>query len=498
MNSREVEWLDLSVMGTEIRVMGVDARYRRTLRDLVVVGGSPRVQFDVPEGEPNIAHDPVERLVGTLNHVGLDNDPGRLHLHAALLERAGIGFLICGASGAGKTTIAATLIQAGFKYLTDEMVPLRAATRTLEAYPKPLTLKGYAIGRFGDPNSDVSEAARVVRPASDLGGVGTRAACEIIVFPRFIDGSNTRLGRIPPVEAVHRLFAETLDVERFGPEALGILTDLAARASCWSLEYGDVDTAVRLIEGLTPPSTVFAWRRIDQSNIARREVELDASVIKLNVELGTLRTQPLRTDKNSPVSRTIDRPRVAPQLLRALETLEQAGTDFILCGSALALHDGPLANFQHHRQLTNLLVSTADLQHSLSGAALSSPTADDIVIIDRLGSVGSRRGPSFGDLEVLAVPVRVGNQWVRGLHPIHRLLECCLDAAGSQIETSAAERIVTHSHLPPDLIDLFIKEVDYLGLTNEVRAAIVAAANTVKGTSPALARAFRRWRVSSH
>lgn len=47
--------------------------------------------------------------------------PGCL-VHAALLSRRGQGVLICGAPGAGKTTLAVSLLLAGFDYHTDDIV----------------------------------------------------------------------------------------------------------------------------------------------------------------------------------------------------------------------------------------------------------------------------------------------------------------------------------------------------------------------------------------
>ncbi len=90
---------------------------------------------------PGPDHSLAEHLVGVLNRTGLDHDVERLHLHSALVDIGGAGIL-CGPSGAGKTTIAAGLVERGCRYLTDETVPISAGSATIETYPKPLTLKG--------------------------------------------------------------------------------------------------------------------------------------------------------------------------------------------------------------------------------------------------------------------------------------------------------------------------------------------------------------------
>jgi len=54
-------------------------------------------------------------------------------LHAACLEKDGKGLLLVGCSGSAKSTMALTLIKAGWNYLSDDMVVLRQTFHDVEA-----------------------------------------------------------------------------------------------------------------------------------------------------------------------------------------------------------------------------------------------------------------------------------------------------------------------------------------------------------------------------
>ena len=66
---------------------------------------------------------------------------GDVLLHAGTLRLEARTVLLVGTSGAGKTTLTATLLDAGADYLSDEFTVLEPAGRTVRRYAKPLTVK---------------------------------------------------------------------------------------------------------------------------------------------------------------------------------------------------------------------------------------------------------------------------------------------------------------------------------------------------------------------
>ncbi|MCB9077896.1 MAG: hypothetical protein H6631_09910 [Anaerolineaceae bacterium] len=64
-----------------------------------------------------------------------------LLFHAAALSGRGCTLILPGISGAGKSTLTAWLINQGFDYLSDELVFVPWQTNTIQAFPRPLSLK---------------------------------------------------------------------------------------------------------------------------------------------------------------------------------------------------------------------------------------------------------------------------------------------------------------------------------------------------------------------
>ena len=60
---------------------------------------------------------------------------GFFGLHAAAVTRNGIGYLLPGASGSGKTSLCLTMVRDGFHYLTDDFVLLTAGAGDLRCVP---------------------------------------------------------------------------------------------------------------------------------------------------------------------------------------------------------------------------------------------------------------------------------------------------------------------------------------------------------------------------
>lgn len=209
----------------------------------------------------------VTQVVHRLNRLALDLDPHRLHLHAAAVTRVdGTGVLIVGASGAGKSTLATDLLLRGSAYLGDELVALgdtssalgadevRPASRQVEGYPKPISLKGASVVRFADLGPLPTAEGRAELPASSVGEVVGDASVGVVVFPRYAAGPISASTAVGPTEATRMLLASTMDAERYGARSLGVLARIAASATCVALAVGDdADGAARIVDSLDRP-----------------------------------------------------------------------------------------------------------------------------------------------------------------------------------------------------------------------------------------------------
>jgi hypothetical protein len=197
---------------------------------------------------------------------------GLFHLHAAAIVHRGQSILIAGGSGAGKTTTAIALIEAGGDYLGDDALFLRDAGAGVEilAFPRafhvgPATLRAFPrLAPFAHP--------RAAHPD------------KLAVDPREAFPGRARMTAPPPstflFPSIHSSLTETAPIEK--ADALGYL--LASSAAV-------------LIDGMPCRNENIALlRKLVQGALARgamtREIRLGqdiltspAEVIAANLEL---------------------------------------------------------------------------------------------------------------------------------------------------------------------------------------------------------------------
>lgn len=227
----------------------------------------------MPSGEIALTVDGRERLrtddpavaIGTLFIVVLECiRPGMQWfalLHGAALARRGHGLALAGPPGAGKSTLAAGLMAAGFDYLADDVVALSAPDALLVPLPLPLSLKPGSFDTLSRRFPQLATApryrtkgtdARLLLPdpnAWDAQPQKLRA----LFFPRFVPGSAPQLHPLSSFEALQNLLMDRVWIgdpitEQRVTTFLAWLTDTPA----YGLSYGTLDDAISLVEGVVP------------------------------------------------------------------------------------------------------------------------------------------------------------------------------------------------------------------------------------------------------
>ena len=198
----------------------------------------------------------ADKVFLLLNLLAIANTPDRVLLHAGAAERDGRAVVVAGASGHGKSTLTAALVQSGFAYLTDELVVIDPATRRVDPYPKALDLSAGSLDLLGlEPDAADSAMAwdkHKVAPTR-LGAVSAGADLALLVLlapsphdaadadhpqvgasdrteaEEMAGGSSGPVEELGPVDALVELlpstFAETYDL----PHPLDALADLCVR-----------------------------------------------------------------------------------------------------------------------------------------------------------------------------------------------------------------------------------------------------------------------------
>jgi hypothetical protein len=204
-------------------------------RELALVAGDRGLELRdngriVRQGvDPAVA---AATVVWRLNGIATESSAHVL-LHAACVARPGGGaVLLAGGPGAGKSTLTAACLAAGFAYLSDELAAIDHRTGTVVPYAKPLVLDG----------------ERLV-PASARGRVATVPMVPTgLVFPRYEPGAPVTEVPLDPGWALVALAAHTLNSPSSGATAFAWLAGVALACPAVQLTHGDALAAVAAVQ----------------------------------------------------------------------------------------------------------------------------------------------------------------------------------------------------------------------------------------------------------
>jgi hypothetical protein len=164
-----------------------------------------------------------------------------------------------GRPDAGKTTLVAGLVRAGFAYLSDEAAVFDPGSGRFHAFPRPLGMGVSAVDLFPGLERRLPPELRstdrmtrhvpatAIRPRS----VGRSCRVGVVVVPEYRDRAATTLSRIGRAETLVLLSGSAFDAERFALLGLRPMAREIARADCYRLRTGDLGDAVRAVTSLT-------------------------------------------------------------------------------------------------------------------------------------------------------------------------------------------------------------------------------------------------------
>ena len=222
-------------------------------------GEGPRVVLDESSLDLPTDADPEQRasrLLAAVERSALAASPALL-VHAAALGEPDGCVIVPGASGAGKTTLAAAALQQGLTLLSDEAACLMDPVGMVLPHPRPLTLSRHSRNLLGvdEGQSRDEEIGLAPQEFGLCANPSTLSRCVAVVVPSWQAGARTEwqpvdrsvglvalLGAVldggwPPAlawEYLTRLVGSTLvarlsyDHPRDGAE---LLTDVLAHAS---------------------------------------------------------------------------------------------------------------------------------------------------------------------------------------------------------------------------------------------------------------------------
>lgn len=184
-----------------------------------------------------------------------------LLLHAAVLERQGRCVILPGDPGAGKSTLTAALMLAGWRLLSDEMTVIDRDDGCLVPLARPVSLKNRSIdviralrpeAVFGDVARDTHKGTvSHLRPSTlSVARMADKGRPAHIVFPRWEEGARTTLKPRPKADAFMHGANHAFNYSLLGRLGFQMNAALIDACDCWDFGYSRLPEALRAFEDL--------------------------------------------------------------------------------------------------------------------------------------------------------------------------------------------------------------------------------------------------------
>lgn len=262
----------LSMLDSPFRVTSVDERIAELVRELWEpflderVGEATEVTVEplregwrlrVP-GEPvSGAVDPwvlAASLRNAMSGRAVREATSLVPVHAAAAERDGRFLVLSGPPRAGKTTLLLDLLEAGWKLVTDDLVPVDPERLTATPFPKPLSVRdpdrwrrfsgGWRVPEWLPPPSVVGFIPATAMAHTEV----STFRPSLLVFSRYAPGEPPSLERLTPAQTV-AWCADNLHTREPGaPGLLPVVARLGRVTPGFAVRYGSSEEALKLLE----------------------------------------------------------------------------------------------------------------------------------------------------------------------------------------------------------------------------------------------------------
>ena len=169
-------------------------------------------------------------------------------VHAGCVESAGKALLFAGPSGNGKSTLVTLLCERGWRFLSDDIAPIRMNLDEVLPFPQMPRRRihpGRELAademRLLERESVEVELERIQRNPTSIGG---------IVFPVFREGAAPQLERVPAGEAALKLIRDCTNFADHKAAAVSRAVAMARTIPVYGLTYSAGRDAAALFDSL--------------------------------------------------------------------------------------------------------------------------------------------------------------------------------------------------------------------------------------------------------
>lgn len=184
-----------------------------------------------------------------------------LKLHAAVLSKNGIGIILPGLPGVGKSTLSAALCLSGWRVLSDEHALIPFNTHKLVPLCRPISLKNKSINVIRNFTSRVvlgpisldTHKGTVAHMKADLASDShdpKLVPAHLIIFPRYSSESKLILKKKPKTEAFMFAGLHSFNYGLLSQLGFETMRTLMEAVNCYDLTYSELDEALLIIEKL--------------------------------------------------------------------------------------------------------------------------------------------------------------------------------------------------------------------------------------------------------
>lgn len=184
-----------------------------------------------------------------------------LIVHAAVIERNGFAAVLPAPPGSGKSTLCASLVQEGWRLLSDELTLIDLKTYQAVPMPRPIGLKNQSIdiikqrypdAVFGVLSSDTVKGSVCHLKPPESSVTMQQVTCPVgwIIFPKFEANAETELTPKSKGQAFMEIANNAFNYSTLGTVGFDVLKNVVDRAGCFSFKYSQLDEAIEVFANL--------------------------------------------------------------------------------------------------------------------------------------------------------------------------------------------------------------------------------------------------------
>ena len=224
----------------------------------------PQVKF-VYDGESPFAVLPIDHafplLEWAMNWCISTQAHHYMTLHAAVMEREGCAVIMPAPPGSGKSTLCASLVNRGWRLLSDELTLISLEDGLITPLGRPISLKNQSLqvirefvpgAVLNQVTHDTSKGSvsHMKVPTAHVERLEVRARPRWVIFPKYVSQARAELTARSKANSMLELGRNAFNYTVLGLTGFEMLADVVSASDCYDFTYSRLDDAVSVFDTL--------------------------------------------------------------------------------------------------------------------------------------------------------------------------------------------------------------------------------------------------------